>query len=238
MKTPALLLSLLTVFMVLACNNDDGAGPDSPPANMLSSATEAVDSNGNRYLVGFDQASAINQNPFVEKRNASGTVLWRRSYEESPVDGRAILVAINENDKPWVVFTVDGGSNEPSNITQQDVAAGAFSGAFQTSYGRGGGPVVSMITRLNPDNGEIVRASFLTAQVSSGDTNTLRVTALGFTEGGIALEASAAAWPPGAGTSYSRMPDITDDDRVNGAFLLYYELDAELRAITTAQLRN
>ncbi len=158
------------------------------------------------------------------------------AHEQTPVDCRAEMVALN-NRTPYVVFSLDGGSNDASYITRNEVAPDAFNDVYMDSYGRCGGPKVSVIAELNPETGEIRKATFLRAQLTSGNTNTFSVTAIGFTNDAIAFTAETTAWPPGEGTSYARYPDITDDDRVDGVFRMYYELTQDFSRIQRAALR-
>jgi len=237
-------LYFLTLFILLSlwsCSkSNDEPTPDTNtgiPANaQLSSVTEATDSQGNQYSVGFDQASGNNQNPFVIKKDSQGNQVWKVTHENTGVDGRGVLLAIDSNDNPWVVFTVDGGSNDGGYITKKQVDANAFSGVFMNSYGSGGGPKASVIALLDPANGNIKKGTFMAARLTSGNTNTLNITQIGFNDGNVAFEISSAAWPPGTGTSYERFPNITDNDRVNGAFKIYYEIKTDLSEIVVANL--
>lgn len=235
MKKNFLGLSLLLLLAApFACKKSS----DSPnPSAGLNSSNVAQDSQGNRYEVGFDQVSDINQNPYVRKLNAAGQEQWRINHEATPVDGRAVLVAIDSEDKPWVVFTMDGGSNDANYINRKELDnSNAFTGVFQNGYGSGGGPKVSILARLNPANGKIEKGSFVTARLTNGNTNTLNITKLGFVDNRPAFEISSAAWPPGEGSSYTRFPNITDADRINGSFIIYYEMNRALSSIERAQL--
>jgi len=232
-------LSLLLGFHLVSCESEEGdstPNPDNTSNISLSSEGEASDNAGNTYSVGFGQASGNNQNPFVEKKNSSGDRVWRLTYEATGVDGRATLVTVDGSGNPWVIFTVDGGSNDNQYITRKEVENNAFSGVYSNSYGSGGGPKVVVIARLNPDNGQIVKGTFITARLTNGRTNTLNITKIGFQNGNFAFEISSAAWPPGKGTSYQRFPDITDEDRVDGAFKIYYEINMNLSEIVEAVL--
>lgn len=234
-----LLLASIALFLgFMACTTEDTPPNtnEGAPNTPLSSATEATDSEGNTYRVGYNQASGNNQNPFVVKENAAGEQVWRITHETTGVDGRATLIAVDSRNRPWVVFSLDGGSNSGDYLTKKEVEGQAFSGVFQSSYGNGGGPKVSVLARLNPSSGKIEKGSFVTARLTSGNTNTLNIKKLGFKDSAPAFEVSSAAWPPGAGRSYSRFPDITDADRVDGAFKVYYEMNEDLSAITKAEL--
>ncbi|XLS28441.1 hypothetical protein ACJD0Z_14685 [Flavobacteriaceae bacterium M23B6Z8] len=232
-------VSIVTLLMVSACSDLDDDANVRPPeviTTVLTSETTAIDADGNRYEIGFNQAGPENQNPFVRKKTGAGQIIWTKIYEDSPVDGRGELIQIDEQGNVWVIFSVDGGSNEAGSITQKEVEAGAFSGVYQNSYGSGGGPRVAVITRINPDTGLIVKGSFVTARLNNGDTNTFRATKTGFNNGNFAFESSTAAFPPGIGTSYEKYPNITDQDRVDGAFKVYYEINFGLSEINRAVL--
>lgn len=232
---------LLLGFALLCCSDDDTDTPVQdgggvPKDARLIAEKTATDSGNNQYKVGFDQVSGNNQNPYVEKIDAQGNRLWRRQYEDTGVDGRGVWVVVDSQDRPWVAFTVDGGSNDNGYITKKHVDSGAFSGVYMDGYGRGGGPKVSVLARLNPNNGHIEKGTFLAARLTNGRTNTLRIEKIGFNAGNLALETSSSAWPPGVGSSYGRLPDITDADRVAGNFLVYYELNTNLSEILVAKL--
>jgi hypothetical protein len=228
------LCLLLSLVLLESCKKDDD--PQNPDVVTYFSANEATDSQGNQYLTGFDQVSSNNQNPYVQKRDGNGNELWRYNYETTGVDGRGVIVAIDGQDRPWVIFTVDGGSNDTDYITRLRTDPDAFNGVYANSYGTGGGPKVSVIARLDPETGTIMRATFVTARLTSGNTNTLEITRIGFTDGQVSFEISSAAWPPGPGLAYTRFPDITDDDRIDGAFKISYAMDEELKEILNGTL--
>lgn len=230
-------LFILSAFVFFSCDETNEPAPNTEnPSAELRADSEATDSDGNTFRVGFDQVSGNNQNPYVEKLDANGNRLWRQTYETTGVDGRGVLIALDPNGTPWVVFSVDGGSNENTYISKHFVESGAFSGVYMNSYGRGGGSKVAVLTRLNPESGRIEKGTFLAARLTNGNTNTLNITKLGFNDGNVAFEISSAAWPPGTGSSYQRMPDITDEDRIDGAFKLYYEINTALSEILVARL--
>lgn len=193
------------------------------------------DGQGNQYITGFDQVSPINQDPFIQKKDASGNTLWRLRYEETPVDGRGLLLAWFEG-RLFAVFYVDGGSTSLAYINAHQVRPGAFSNVFQSGYERGGGPKVSVVCEINPNDGKILKGTFLTARLNNGNTNTLQVRKLAYKNGVLHLKATSAAWPPGVGSRYIRMPDIEDSDRIDNAFFLYYEIKDDFSEIIKARL--
>lgn len=241
MKNRLQIIMLLFVLTSLtACGEDDN---DSNATNQLSlefltkelSATTSVtDQQGNTYTVSYRQASSDNQNPVVEKKNAQSTQIWKKEYESVAVDGRAILIILEENNIPWVVFSQDGGDTSENSITKKEVESGAFSGVYSNSYQSGGGPKVNVLARLNPETGKITKGTFLIAKLDNGRTNGFGINKLGFKSGKIVFEAGAAAWPPGKGKSYVRFPNLTNDDRYDSFFRLYYEMKTDLSEITEA----
>ena len=233
----SLLLSfsfyLLLIALLLSCEDEENLIPTN-----LSASSSVTDANGNLYTVGYIQQSSNNQDAVVEKKDSEGNILWKATHAASPADERAVLIALDEEQNPWVVFTVDGGSYDADYITKKFVEGGAFENVYQNSYGQGGGPKVAIAARLNAENGRIVKASFLTARLNSGKTNSFTIEKIGIVNGIVSLEAKTAAWPPAAGKTYSKMQNITDNDRVDNAFLLRMQMDAALSEILSCELRK
>ena len=235
---------LVTIFLFNCSSNDtsdDTSDIDQPVTttdgeDLLASNT-ATDPDGNTYEVGFNQVSGINQDPFVRKRDASGESIWYIEHEKSEVDGRAVYVMVDDQDIPWVVFTLVGGSTSDDYITRRELKSpAAFENRYAGSYDMGGGPKVSIIAQLDPNTGKIEKGTFILAKKNDGTTNGFSIQAIGMKDGHIAFTANTAAWPPGEGSSYRRFPNITDEDRVDNVFKMYYEIDTDLTTITTAAL--
>lgn len=222
------------MVLLTACSDDSG-NPILDDDVPFVTDHFVIDAAGNTYLTGFDQVSRNNQDPFIHKKNSRGETIWRVRYEETTLDGRGVLLAINEG-KLYAVMTVDGGSTADNSITKHQVMPGAFEGVFQAIYGVGGGPRVSLVMEIDTETGKIKKGTFITARLTDGNTNTLLVGQIGFSNGKIVLRAGAAAWPPGAGTSYVRFPNISDADRIEDAFWLRYEIEPDFSRITKADL--
>ena len=223
-----------SLFLVFSCTEDTAS---TETFEDLSSDASAIDASGDIYEVGFIQASSNNQNPFVQKKSSDGDLIWQVFHEQTPVDGRASLVAIDEDNRVWVSFSVDGGSNENTYITKHKVENNAFNSVYMNSYGRGGGAKASILAEINPENGQIIKGTFLAAKLTNGNTNSLSIDAIGFDDDGILLETSSAAWPPGTGASYERYPNITDEDRVDGQFNINYTITYDLSEIIKAEIQ-
>jgi hypothetical protein len=214
---------------------DDSSDPSTTSDIPFVTDHFVVDEAGNTYLTGFDQISSNNQDPFIHKKNSRGETIWRLRYEETPVDGRGVLLAWNAG-KLYAVMTVDGGSTTATSITRHQVLPGAFEGVFQAGYGVRGGPRVSLVMEIDTETGKIRKGTFITARLTDGNTNTLLVRQIGFSEGRLVLRAVAGAWPTGAGTSYVRFPNISDADRIEDAFWLRYEMEPDFSRISKAEL--
>lgn len=129
----------------------------------------AVDEAGSVYTVGYAQVSSINQDPFVFKSTAAGGSAWRVVHANSGADERGEAVGLGADGTPWVAYSVDG--NQPGTFA-------ATPGAFQPSYGTGGGPRVSFLARLDPATGAIGAATYWGARLQNNNTNTLVTTSV------------------------------------------------------------
>ena len=74
--------------------------------------------------------------------------------------------------------------------------ARASADAFQNSFGQGGNKKVSLVARLDPQTGDILRATFLRATLQSGETNSLDVNAIEVQPDGTVLVTGDSAFTP------------------------------------------
>ncbi len=237
---PALLFLLLTLFS--NCKNEE---VNSGIVTDLRGEQEATDTQGAVYRVGYTQVNSINQNPFVEKKDANGTVIWFKTYENTAVDGRAVLVAIDSEDVPWVVFTVDGGSTSGDYITQKEVEEGAFSNVFLSGYGKGGGAKVCILTKLNPSTGKIARGTFVMSRTNEGDvnsidkTNSFSAALLGFDDGEVVLEGNSWFLPPSAeatASNFRHHPDATAENKTDNSWRIQMAFPSDLSKINRSTI--
>jgi uncharacterized protein YwbE len=225
------------------CDTLLGDDEDSDPADTvrdpLAATSEVIDSNGARYEVGYDQISGDDQDPFVLKTNASGNEVWRIRHDQTPRDARAMMIALDEADRPYVVYTTDGGSNDSDRFQTNHVEDGAFSDAPFGSYGAGGGAKVAIVVRLDPDTGKIERGTFLIARLSSGNTNTINPKGLSVSESTVSLDVESAAWPPAPGATqgnWQRFDETVFNDDARPP--LRYSFSPDLTEITNVQIRT
>lgn len=230
---------LFLLFFMYACSEDVQQRPN-PNVDLqgFAASSEVSDTKGHVFKIGFEQNSdGSYQNPFIEKLTKEGKSLWKVFYEKSSVDGRGIMLAMDADGiTPVAIFTVDGGSYDDAYITKHMVTKDAFSDVYQSSYAAGGGSKVSIIAKINPENGMISKATFVTARKNDGKTNGFNIDGIKVTSEAIILQSTVAAWPPGEGSSYSRYPDISDADRIDGWFKMYYEISHDLSSIKRAEI--
>jgi hypothetical protein len=151
---------------------------NNPPENFASSTCAGItttnsSSVGNSvYTVGYRQVSGDNQDAYV-KKVTNQIEAWRKTdYDTSPDDSRGEAVISNASNL-FVAFSITGGNTGLRDFVSSD--------AVQKSYGVGGGPKVTFLARIDPNNGNILRGTFLGARLDNGRVNTLKPCALSFT---------------------------------------------------------
>jgi hypothetical protein len=162
MKIKVMYISICALMLLFpACNKEKDNQTPEPDA--------VVSKNGNEYSLtvgkvvyktGYRQTSADNQDAYVQKL-VDGQEVWKKFYDTSPDDSKGVALNFKDN-RLYVAFTCTGG-----NTTFK-----ATAGAFQASYGQGGGPKITFLAHINPDNGELAAATFIGGRLSSGKTNT------------------------------------------------------------------
>jgi hypothetical protein len=205
----------------------------------LSNSKTCQDQQGNIYTTSFTQVSSDNQDASVRKTTSAGGLVWLHHYDKTPIDSKAILCFVDEQNELWVVFTVDGGSYDSGYITKHWVQPDAFTGVVAGGYGSGGGPVAAIIARVNKEDGRIIKGTFLSSILSSGKTNSLAVQYIGTEAAGpdapIVVYGKAASTPVLPGKKLVRDASLLDSDRAaDGYFAVRYELNRSLSEILAA----
>ncbi|MDP5018786.1 hypothetical protein FJR11_06500 [Anabaena sp. UHCC 0187] len=135
--------------------------------------------------IGYQQVTSLNQDPRIVRFD-NGVKKWCRSdYETTSDDGRGYGLLWDGSGTLYGVFSSTG--------TQTGADFRRFAtGRWLSSYGSGGGAKVSVIARINPINGDVNYATFLSAILSSGKSNSLTVTGLSWN--GTNLTVKADSW--------------------------------------------
>ncbi len=154
------------------------------PEKSIPSTAPRIKLNKANIYIGSEQVSSKNQNPIIASFT-NGKLNWcKNNYETTRVDGRGYGLLGVSNDSMYAVFSVDGGDSKLTTNFQ------AKSG-WLNSYGKGGGPKAAIIARINPKNGSVLNGTFVRAQLSSGNTNTVTVTKLSYSKNILTVNALA-----------------------------------------------
>eukprot|EP01017_Pseudomicrothorax_dubius_P028681 TRINITY_DN3421_c0_g2_i1.p1 TRINITY_DN3421_c0_g2~~TRINITY_DN3421_c0_g2_i1.p1 ORF type:complete len:286 (+),score=104.73 TRINITY_DN3421_c0_g2_i1:63-920(+) len=129
------------------------------------------DSEGNVYGWGYKQATKIQQDPFIAKWSPEGPKIWYIYYDQSLVDTRTVNLTLDEDGFLWAVFVMDGGSYDPKNIRKLHTDPDAFKDVLFDNYGSGGGPHVTLVAKIDPEDGKILKATYLSARMQEGNFN-------------------------------------------------------------------
>jgi hypothetical protein len=137
------------------------------------------------FYIGYQQLSN-NKNPITIRFN-NGIRTWcRTDYETTNDDGTGYGLYWNGSDVLYGVYSSTGSQ------TGSDFRRFAI-GRWLPSYGSGGGPKVAVIARINPANGDVYYATFLSAKkADNGQTNSLVVRNLSWN--GTNLTVQAKSW--------------------------------------------
>lgn len=135
---------------------------------------------------GYQQVSSDNQNPIVVRFDRGRRTWCRTDYEITGDDGKGYGLLWNGGNVLYAVFTATGSQGTASQDYRRFSTRGWLS-----SYGSGGGSQVAVIARLNPNTGNPVAGTFLTSVLSSGQTNSLLVRALNWSEGQLTVTADS-----------------------------------------------
>ncbi|MEH1819127.1 MAG: hypothetical protein V7L31_08630 [Nostoc sp.] len=138
------------------------------------------------FYIGYRQVSSNNKNPRTIRFN-NGIKAWcRDDYETTGDDGTGYGLYWDGGNVLYGVYSSTGSQ------TGNDFRRFA-TGRWLSSYGSGGGPKVAVIARINPANGEVYYATFLSAKkADDGKTNSLVVNALSWN--GTNLTVQAKSW--------------------------------------------
>ena len=143
----------------------------STPESSLSSA-EKVTIGNSTYYVGYRQVTSNNQDPIISKFTNGSQDWCKDNYDGgSAPDSKGLGLMATPNGDLYAVFTVDGGDN--------NYQFGA-SGGWLTGYGSGGGAKVSIVSKIDTNAGNATNGTFIRAQLSSGNTNTMSPVNLGW----------------------------------------------------------
>ena len=154
--------------------------PSSTEAEIIAKDGPSIQIGSQTIYIGTWQRTGNNQDPIIASFDSiNHTNNWvRTDYETTGADARGRGLFWDGEDDLYAVFSVDG----TQGTSAQDFRR-ATTDAKQywlRSYGQGGGAKVSVLARIDIDDltnpGEMTDAVYLTALLSNGESNTLKVT--------------------------------------------------------------
>lgn len=139
------------------------------------------------FYIGYQQVSSTNKNPILIRFNAGRRAWCRVDYEVTGDDSTGYGLVWNGGDL-YAAFSSTGTQGTPA----QDFRRFATRG-WLPSYGSGGGAKVAVVARIDPTNGNVRAATFLSSVLSNGRSNSLQVERLVLNANGN-LQVIASAW--------------------------------------------
>ena len=136
--------------------------------------------------IGYQQVSSINQDPRMVRFD-NGVRTWcKTDYDTTGADGRGYGLLWNGSSILYAAFSTDGTQGTSS----QDFRRFATNG-WLTTYGQGGGRKVAILARVDPKTGNVLNATFLSALLSNGESNSLAVKGLSWTGANLVVQANS-----------------------------------------------
>lgn len=148
--------------------------------------------------IGYQQVSSTNKNPRLVRFDSGRRTWCKTDYEVTGDDGSGYGLIWDGGSLLYGVFSSTG----TQGTSDQDFRRFSTTG-WLTNYGRGGGRKVAILARINPSTGTVANATFLSALLSSGESNSMTVTGLSWT--GSSLKVSANSWSAPRRTNKTRM---------------------------------
>ena len=174
-------------------------------ATLQAKNVTSINNDGRAIYVGYQQVSLINQDPIVARFDKGVQVWCRTDYEITNDDNRATGVYWNGTDNGlYLTFSATGTQGSSSEDFRRFAQNGWLDSYTDGSPNGGGGAKVSIIARVNPADGEVQEATFVTAMLSSNRTNSLLVTGLTLENENI-LKVEALSWYSPRNPDKSRM---------------------------------
>jgi hypothetical protein len=192
--TPTTIITPTSVLSILSITNMTvGHAADFTNINLSDEAAVAarggpsVRLDNTLIYTGYESLPPLNKNPIMVSFT-NGTQDWVRKDYETSIDesvGYGLLWADTET--LFAVFTSRGIEE---NINR-DFRRFAKNG-WLSEYGDGEGEQVAVIAKIDPQNGDVLMATFLSARRGEGETNSLTVKELQMN--GENLVVSAECW--------------------------------------------
>ncbi len=143
--------------------------------------------NNSKIYIGYEVLAPLNYNPVVVSFT-NGRQNWvRRDYETSSDESLAYGILWTDANSAFIVFTSRGIEENINSDFRRFARLG-----WLPDYGLGSGRQIAVVTKINPADGSVQAATFLSAREPNGMTNALTVT--GLKMNGSNLVVSADTW--------------------------------------------
>ncbi len=227
--------TFLMISFLHSCSSSTSVSNKKTAIN-FSADTSVTDIEGYLYVIeNTDEDKNRTTIPTISRFRPDGNLEWKVEYDNSSVKVTGVLITLDELNRPWAVFHVNGDSGSSNYIRVKHVSENAFKNVYQPLYGTGGETNISLIARINSSNGIIEKATFLSSQLSNGNSNTLEVLAVGVNRRTVHVQAESAFTPPYPGSSYVPHPHATHLRDCN-FFPIQIGLDIDLNFIKTSKV--
>lgn len=176
--TPIAVRSAVGEAIAFSCSDSE--------ADIRAKEGQSVTFGDTTIYIGYRQVSRNNQDPRLIRFDNGDRVWCRDDYEVTGDDSQGYGLVWDGDRNLYAVFSSTGAQGSST----EDFREFARGGWLQ-SYGSGGGAKVAVLARINPDTGDVDAATFLTAQLSSGRSNTVVVKELNFAENELSVRADS-----------------------------------------------
>jgi hypothetical protein len=169
--------------------------PGNPAGRVYDMAVNPV--NDAVYVAGYFQIESQLQAPYLIAYNGSGTEIWRNyavKVSGETADSRARAVTVSPDGlSVYAALTADGGTTVLRRDPKAPYNLLTLTGAYQNSYGSGGGANSSFIGKYAADSGNFQDATFFHAVLSDGKTNSTTISEIAVEANGqVAVTGSTA----------------------------------------------
>lgn len=198
-KTTGKFLAILKgIHFESSFPTDPGTNPPvSGPteAEMQSKAKTSIQSGSTTIYTGYNQVSSDNKDPWMASFTHGKLNWYRKDYEVTDDDSQGTHLLWNSSTNTlYAAFTATGTQGTPQEDFRRFAAEGWLKSYTDYSPGGGGGGKVAILAKINPIDGTVIDASFLTA-LNGTKTNSVTVQSLSFSGNNLVVQADSAFAP-------------------------------------------
>ena len=165
---------------------------DDSESTLNNKGVSTVSEGKSSIYIGYRQLGN-NKDPIVARFDDGVQVWCRTDYETTPDDNTGYGLFWDETaDRLYGVFSATGTQGSSNEDFRRFATNGWLTHYTDGSPSGGGGAKVAIIAQIDPANGDIDQATFVTAVTSKRKTNSLTITELDFEDG--YLKVTANSW--------------------------------------------